>query len=119
MSKILALLAKLPAGSAKLDGVALAVAALALAGVYFGVISAADLPALVDAALVILPAVGLRAASLWSKGKLKAAAGEGAALAELVAKARAGEPVSAEALDHALQLVLLAHAGPPKLELVE
>jgi hypothetical protein len=122
MSKILALLAKLPASSSAVDWVSLVVVALACLAVSSGALAPDDLPAAIDAALALLPVIGLRAASLWSKAKLAKAADEGAALAALVAKARAdgAGAVSAEALEHAEALIALARpAGSVPLKVVE
>lgn len=77
--KLSGLLAKIPADHWGLDLVALVVAALACAGVLFGVITPADLPSVIDGAFYVLTIAGLRGAALAAR-KSAAAAATAAAL---------------------------------------
>lgn len=110
LDKILALLARLPADSAAIDWTALALAALGGVALLLGLVTPDQLPGLVDAALGLLVAAGLRGASLAAKGSTVAGA---KSLAKAVTTVRAGGRAPDELLALAAALVVAARRGPP------
>lgn len=102
LEKLVALLHKFPAESARLDWLGGALV-LAYVAAYFLGVPPEQLPDLVDAALGALALIGLRGASLTAKRK--AALDSGLALAKALADVKAGKPLPEGVADQAIELV--------------
>lgn len=109
-AKAMDILARLPTDRAALDWVAVALVVLLGAAVALGVLTPDQLPGVAEAAVGLLVAAGVRGASLAAKGTTTASA---RALADAVARLRAGQPVPDEVLAMAAALVVAARRAPP------